>query len=71
MNIELSTGRTNNTPKLQVLGSEPSEVNVDKLQERRVGSVSDYCPNCGKELLPVKCKMMCGCGFFLSCSDFY
>jgi hypothetical protein len=32
------------------------------------------CPVCGAELAERKCKLYCprpGCGYFLSCSDFY
>jgi len=32
------------------------------------------CPACGAELVDVACKLRCpteGCGYFLSCSDFY
>lgn len=29
------------------------------------------CPNCGAALDERKCKLICGCGYFLSCSDYY
>jgi hypothetical protein len=29
------------------------------------------CPNCGAGLDERKCKLICGCGYFLSCSDYY
>ena len=38
------------------------------------GAVMRTCPNCGGELQERKCKLYCerpGCGYFLSCADFY
>ncbi len=29
------------------------------------------CPNCGAALDERKCKLICRCGYFLSCSDYY
>ena len=30
------------------------------------------CANCGAEMEERKCKLICrGCGYFLSCSDYY
>ena len=29
------------------------------------------CPNCGAALNERKCKLICRCGYFLSCSDYY
>jgi hypothetical protein len=36
--------------------------------------VQRTCPVCGAELAERKCKLYCarpGCGYFLSCADFY
>jgi hypothetical protein len=28
------------------------------------------CANCGAQMLERKCKLICRCGYFLSCSDY-
>jgi hypothetical protein len=28
------------------------------------------CPNCGKKLADHKCKLICECGYYASCSDY-
>jgi hypothetical protein len=29
------------------------------------------CANCGAGMIERKCKLICPCGYFLSCSDYY
>ena len=29
------------------------------------------CPNCGAQLNQKQCKLVCDCGYFASCSDYY
>ena len=29
------------------------------------------CANCGAQMDERKCKLVCRCGYFLSCSDYY
>jgi hypothetical protein len=36
------------------------------------GAVMRTCANCGTTMEERKCKLIChGCGYFLSCSDYY
>lgn len=36
------------------------------------GEVMRVCANCGATMEERKCKLLCrGCGYFLSCSDYY
>ncbi len=35
------------------------------------GFVMTSCANCGAQMLDRKCKLICSCGYFLSCSDYY
>ncbi len=30
----------------------------------------ELCPQCGRPLTPRKCRLICECGYFMSCSDF-
>lgn len=40
-------------------------------QEVDPGLVMTCCANCGAQMIDRKCKMICECGYFLSCSDYY
>ena len=35
------------------------------------GLVITSCANCGATMTDRKCKLVCSCGYFLSCSDYY
>ena len=35
------------------------------------GTVITTCANCGARMIERKCKLICICGYFLSCSDYY
>jgi hypothetical protein len=35
------------------------------------GTVILTCANCGAAMEERKCKLICRCGYFLSCSDYY
>jgi hypothetical protein len=35
------------------------------------GTVMLTCANCGAQMDERKCKLICRCGYFLSCSDYY
>lgn len=48
-----------------VLLDEDSEDPVDP------GTVILTCANCGAQMDERKCKLICRCGYFLSCSDYY
>jgi hypothetical protein len=34
------------------------------------GDLISICLQCGRRMEPRKCKLICDCGYFLSCSDF-
>ena len=33
--------------------------------------VMQTCANCGARMIERKCKLICSCGYFRSCSDYY
>lgn len=44
---------------------------TDEIDEVDPGTVVLTCANCGAEMDERKCKLICRCGYFLSCSDYY
>lgn len=44
---------------------------VDRDDPVDPGAVIRTCANCGASMDERKCKLICGCGYFLSCSDYY
>jgi exosome complex RNA-binding protein Csl4 len=53
---------------------EEPEVAVVETDAERTdpGVVIRTCANCGSTMEERKCKLIChGCGYFLSCSDYY
>ena len=41
------------------------------VEEMDPGTVVLTCANCGAAMDERKCKLICRCGYFLSCSDYY
>ena len=61
-------------------GSHPADTTPPRREEpltareRTPLEAMRVCPNCGAVLLDRSCKLSCptpGCGYYLSCSDFY
>ncbi len=45
---------------------------VQSKAEANPGELMRTCANCGSPMEERKCKLIChGCGYFLSCSDYY
>lgn len=54
-------------PLIQLLDDEPSAASGDI----DPGLILLTCANCGAAMDERKCKLICRCGYFLSCSDYY
>ena len=62
---------TQPTPGVSREETAPSEHAPVSAAEIDPGLVMTCCANCGAQLIDRKCKMICECGYFLSCSDYY
>jgi hypothetical protein len=60
-------GRAPELPPLVILDGEAPEGGADV----DPGTVIRTCANCGAQMDERKCKLICRCGYFLSCSDYY
>jgi hypothetical protein len=52
-------------PRIVLLDDPDSPVAIDP------AAVILTCANCGAAMDERKCKLICRCGYFLSCSDYY
>lgn len=54
------------------LGREPIQLlDADDDQAADPAALILTCANCGAAMDERKCKLICRCGYFLSCSDYY
>lgn len=49
----------------------PQQIRVLDDEAADPGTVLLTCANCGAAMDERKCKLICRCGYFLSCSDYY
>jgi len=53
------------------LDDEPAAPHVQSHVDEDPAVVVLTCANCGAAMDERKCKLICRCGYFLSCSDYY
>ena len=59
-------------PEIVLLdGSEDAAADGAAADEADPAAVLLTCANCGARMDERKCKLICRCGYFLSCSDYY
>jgi hypothetical protein len=64
--LATSKHKVDGTPVTQVSAS------VQRAPSGDPGELMRVCANCGSAMEERKCKLIChGCGYFLSCSDYY
>ena len=55
-------------PTIAVVDGDDDPIDVASVDP---GTVILTCANCGAQMDERKCKLICRCGYFLSCSDYY
>ena len=59
-------------PSLAVLpDAAPPPTDTRAAAEPDPSTLIRTCANCGAAMDERKCKLICACGYFLSCSDYY
>ncbi len=59
------------SPPIELL-DEPSTAPIDQASaDYDRALIMQTCANCGARMIERKCKLICRCGYFLSCSDYY
>jgi len=58
------------TEPILLIDDEPQPAATSAVEEDP-GTVVLTCANCGAAMDERKCKLICRCGYFLSCSDYY
>ena len=59
-------------PAMQTMGQTEERPAPPQAERPDPGAVMRTCANCGATMEERKCKLVChGCGYFLSCSDYY
>lgn len=59
-------------PRIELLPDPAAPVTaMGDLSAEDPGTVILTCANCGARMEERKCKLICRCGYFLSCSDYY
>ena len=61
---------TTAVPPLRMLDEELATA-IPPTDEPDPATVILTCANCGAAMDERKCKLICRCGYFLSCSDYY
>ena len=67
-------GRPTHISSVPFMGREDSPIRLEGDEPEGAadpGAVVRTCANCGAAMDERKCKLICRCGYFASCSDYY
>jgi hypothetical protein len=62
--------RSSSTPRIRVLQLDDGDAGPGSAADIDPGDVMLTCANCGARMDERRCKLICACGYFLSCSDY-